>query len=287
MTAEYENLCLRKFDMKWIGSDKVCVFIGKRKSGKSWGVRDLLYNNRNIPTITLISGTEKANKFYSNHVPEVFIYDDYNPEITQNILEHQLILRDKYGSGDERAGTIYILDDLMSNSKAWINDKNIGEIFYNGRHYNILFIICMQHPMGLPPNFRTNIDYVFIFHENTLNNRKKIYDHYAGIFPTFSMFCQVMEKCTEDYGCMVIDNVSKSSKIEDTVYWYRADSHDDFKVGSSAIWRYNDRVLKRRIEQESAKMLVNEDFVEKQKEQRADTRRRNKKTKFNITKVSV
>ena len=35
-----------------------------------------------------------------------------------------------------------------------------------GRHYNILFIITMQYPLGIPPALRTNLDYVFLFREN-------------------------------------------------------------------------------------------------------------------------
>ena len=54
----------------------------------------------------------------------------------------------------------------------------------NGRHWHILFIITMQYPLGIPPNLRTNIDYVFILRENIVSNRKRIYDNYAGMFPT-------------------------------------------------------------------------------------------------------
>lgn len=277
------DLNLRKFNMKWLGSDKVCVFIGKRKSGKSWAVRDVLYNNRNIPTITLISGTEKANKFYGNHVPEAFIYDDYDKDITQKILDRQVLQVERFGKSDERAGTIYILDDLMGDD-SWIRDKNIAEIFFNGRHYRILFMLCMQHPMGLPPKFRTNIDYTFIFHENNISNRKKIYDHYAGVFPSFSMFNQVLESCTEDYGCMIIDNVSKSSKIEDVVFWYRSEDHGDFRVGSNKIWEFNDRWLKKR-EEDKRTELENEKRIQQSEERRAYTRRKNKNACFNVRKL--
>ena len=76
----------------------------------------------------------------------------------------------------------------------------------NGRHWHILFIITMQYPLGIPPNLRTNIDYVFILRENIVSNRKRIYDNYAGMFPTFEVFCQVMDQCTENYECLVINN---------------------------------------------------------------------------------
>ena len=49
------NLQLKKFDMKQIADDKVVVLIGKRETGKSFLVRDLLYYHQDIPIGTVIS----------------------------------------------------------------------------------------------------------------------------------------------------------------------------------------------------------------------------------------
>ena len=59
------SLELKKFDMRNISEDKVVVFIGKRETGKSILVKDLLYYHQDIPVGTVISGTEGANSFYS------------------------------------------------------------------------------------------------------------------------------------------------------------------------------------------------------------------------------
>ena len=107
----------------------------------------------------------------------------------------------------------------------------------NGRHFKIFFIITMQFPLGVPPNLRTNIDYVFILRENTINNRKRIFDNYAGIFPNFDIFNQVMDQCTQNYECLVIDNTSKSNEINDVIYWYKAAPHPDFKIGAPIFWQ--------------------------------------------------
>ena len=53
------NLELKKFDITSIKKDKVCVFIGKRETGKSFLVRDLLYYHQDVPIGTVISGTEQ------------------------------------------------------------------------------------------------------------------------------------------------------------------------------------------------------------------------------------
>jgi hypothetical protein len=60
------------------------------------------------------------------------------------------------------------------------------------------------------------------------------------MFPTFEMFCQVMDQCTEDYECLVINNNSKSNKLHDQVYWYKAESHPDFKIGGPEFWKFSD-----------------------------------------------
>ena len=83
------NLALKKFDITSISSDKVCVFIGKRETGKSFLVKDLLYYHRKVPIGTVISGTEAANTFYGNIVPNLFIHDIYTPEIINNALKRQ------------------------------------------------------------------------------------------------------------------------------------------------------------------------------------------------------
>ena len=49
-------------------------------------------------------------------------------------------------------------------------------------------------------------------------------------------FCQVMDQCTENYECLVINNNSKSNKLQDQIFWYKAESHPDFRLGSKEFW---------------------------------------------------
>jgi hypothetical protein len=85
--------------------------------------------------------------------------------------------------------------------------------------------IYLDHAIlyGIPPSLRTNVDYIFICKEPKLGNQRRLFEHYAGMFPCFEMFRVVLNKCTKDHGCLVIDNSSNSDKLEDQVYWYRTD----------------------------------------------------------------
>tara|TARA_B100001063_G_scaffold244151_2_gene276281 strand:- start:4 stop:840 length:837 start_codon:yes stop_codon:yes gene_type:complete len=242
------TLELKKFDMKNItfkpneNKGPVIVLIGRRDTGKSFLVRDLLFYKQDIPIGTVISGTEEGNGFYGKHVPKLFIHDEYNTAIIENVLKRQRqVLRQvkketetyKKSSIDPR--TFVILDDCLYD-QGWTKDKMMRLLFMNGRHWKVMLIITMQYPLGIPPNLRTNIDYVFILREPYIANRKRIYENYAGMFPTFESFCQIMDQCTENYECLVINNNSKSNKLQDQIFWYKADSHGDFRMGSKEFW---------------------------------------------------
>jgi len=233
------ELQLKKFDINEIKDDKVVVLIGKRDTGKSFLCRDILYYHNDIPVGQVISGTEGANQFYSKIVPKLFIHEEFNTTIIQNILKRQKMMIEKMNNGeylDPRA--FLILDDCLYDNH-WARDKFMRSIFMNGRHFKLLFLLTMQYALGIPPNLRTNIDYIFILRENYVSNRKRLYEHYAGMFPTFEMFCQVMDQCTEDYECLVINNNAKSNKLTDQVYWYKADTHPEFKIGAESYWEYS------------------------------------------------
>ena len=58
------------------------------------------------------------------------------------------------------------------------------------------------------------------------------------MFPTFDAFCQVLDNCTENFECLVIDNTVRSNKIEDMVFWYKAQEPPPFKIGAPTFWQY-------------------------------------------------
>jgi hypothetical protein len=248
------NLELKRFDMKNItfkpneSKGPVIVLIGRRDTGKSFLVRDLLYYHQDIPIGTVISGTEEGNGFYGKMVPKLFIHNEYNTAIIENILKRQRgVLKQirkeietfRRSTIDPR--TFVILDDCLYDN-TWARDKMMRLLFMNGRHWKIMLLITMQYPLGIPPTLRTNIDYVFILREPYIANRKRIYENYAGMFPTFESFCQVMDQCTENFECLVINNNSKSNKLQDQVFWYKADEHNDFRLGSKEFWELSKQI---------------------------------------------
>jgi len=242
------SLELQKFNMRTISFKQdeskgpVCVLIGRRDTGKSFLCKDLLFYHQDVPVGVVVAGTEEGNGFYGQLVPKLFIHTEYSSSIIERLLIRQKtvlkqIQKDieakKRSTIDPR--TFVILDDCLYDA-TWARDKLMRLLFMNGRHWKVMLIITMQYPLGVPPTLRTNIDFVFILREPYIANRKRIYDNYAGMFPTFESFCQVMDQCTENYECLVINNNSKSNKLTDQVFWYKADSHNNFRLGAKEFW---------------------------------------------------
>jgi hypothetical protein len=210
-------------------------------------VRDILFNTQqDFPVGTVISGTEVANEFFQHMVPSKFIHDKYSPAIVMNVIKRQMNIKqtrnkDKASKGgqsniDPRA--FLILDDCLYDA-SWIKEESTRYVFMNGRHIDMMTMITMQYPLGITPNLRTNVDFVFILRENILGNRRRIYENYAGMFPTFEMFCDFMDQCTENYEGLVICNNVSSNKLEDQVFWYKASEHPPFRLCDQSLWADN------------------------------------------------
>jgi hypothetical protein len=243
--SSHVNFNIKRFDMKRIPQDAVVIFIGRRRTGKSTLVRDLLFHHQDMPLGTVISGTEESNSFYGKMIPPLFIHGEFNPIILANFVKRQKLIMAKIQKDQQMQvksrvdpRSFMILDDCMYDD-SWTHDKNIRYLFMNGRWLKAFFLITMQYPLGIQPALRTNVDFVFILREPYLNNRKRIFDNYASAFPSFEFFCQIMDQCTQNYECLVIDNTSQSAKLEDCIFWYKADVHSDFRIGAPEFWQHS------------------------------------------------
>lgn len=224
----------------------------------SYLVRDIFYNHKSIPLGLIFSGTEEANPFFGDFIPDSFIHADYEPSLIENLIlkQSRKIKKAKsngyYDTNGLKPGNraFVVLDDMLQDASVWKREKTVQTIFYNGRHYNLFFILTMQYPLGIPPGLRTNIDYVFVFNEPSIKNRKKIYEDYAGSIPSFDHFCNILDSCTSDHHCLVIKTSGNSTDLRDQIFWYKAAIFDKFKVGHPKIWEYHDAHYNKKYDEE-------------------------------------
>jgi hypothetical protein len=212
----------------------------------SFLVRDIFYHHRHIPKGVIFSGTEEASPFFSDFVPDIFIHSEYDPDLIETVLlKQKKKIRESKMTGKSDSGKtednnfFIVLDDLLHDANNWKREKTIKNIFFNGRHFNLFFILTMQYPLGITPELRSNIDYVFIFNEPSLKNRKKLYDDYCSVIPSFDFFCNILDSCTQNHECLVVKLSGTTNDIRDQLFWYKAEPHKNFRVGHPKFWKFH------------------------------------------------
>jgi hypothetical protein len=154
------------------------------------------------------------------------------------------------GTKTSRPEPVYVvLDDCMYSSKNWTSSEVVREIFLNGRHYRIFLIIAAQYLMNLPPDLRSNVDYVFITRENNRNNLEKLYKDFFGMVESKRTFFEIHDQACKNYGALVAHLTASSKK---SLYWYKAKQIHDARVGSQEVWRASDNLVMERERRASA-----------------------------------
>lgn len=236
-----------EFDLNQMVDHAAMVMIAKRGSGKSWVVRAILTHfARKIPMGIIISPTDEMNGFYHNFVPDSYIYYEFKAEVVENLLNHQRWIiekqKERKKKGKETNTKAFIvMDDCLSSKGEWAKDQNVSKLLFDGRHYHITYILTMQFPLGIKPELRLNFDYVFLLADDTVSNQKRIFEHYAGIFPNFESFRQVFKQLTAEFGTMVIVNRGVRDNILEKIYYYKAPdlSNSNIELGGNQYRKFN------------------------------------------------
>ena len=242
------KLPIRQFKLSDMVINPAIIMIAKRGSGKSWVVRAIMHHFRDVPCGIIIAPTDRMNPFYNVFFPDSYIHYAYKTEIIQKILARQTEIIEKSEKRKQKGGkpidarTYIVMDDCLASKGTWMRDQPISELLYNGRHYQIMYILTMQYPLGISPELRTNFDYIFLLKEEYISNQKKLFDHYAGMFPNLDAFRQVFNILVQDNGCMVIDNRRKAQNSLERLFWYRAPDLTGVKVkmGCNQFRKYHD-----------------------------------------------
>ncbi len=141
---------------------------------------------------------------------------------------------------------ILIFDDCMSTAKLWGKTEVVKKLFYTGRKYFITQIYTLQDDHGIPPDLRKNSMISIFTSSNSANtyfgttsngittrdkkNAHKIIDaifrEKRGSPPHFQKLVYISNKA-DKFSCII------------------ADEYDDFRVGSSYVWRFTNKLPKK------------------------------------------
>lgn len=223
------KLPIKEFLLQYVLKGASILIIAKKGSGKSWVCRCLIeyFNVIRIPGGMIISKTEEVDPFFTKFFPDMYVHYKYSTHIIDKLLERQdemcIKFKERAKKGKLADPRLFLLmDDCLADAGNWKNDDGIKEILMNGRHYELSYILTMQDPMGIPPQLRTNFDYIFLLADDFITNQEKIYRHYAGMIDNQKLFREMYVELTKDYGAMVLVNRGQRKTILDKVFWYKA-----------------------------------------------------------------
>jgi hypothetical protein len=225
MENEYR---ISKFNIKNAQPNRTWLLIGARNTGKTVLLQDILYHMQHkIDFCLAMTATVSTVQAFSKFMPKSLIYKNgYDYEAADNFLKSSKTVAEK----NKVRNSALILDDCMFDSKV-MKSKTQTDLHLNGRHYNTSIFNTTQYCMVLPTIIRGNIDYVVCLKEPIKSVRKKLYEYFFGVFPSFSDFEKVFNKCTDNYGAIVLDKTGKSVNVENMVSWYKANPNlPDFKL---------------------------------------------------------
>ena len=240
---------IKRFRPEEMAQASVILVLGKRFSGKSVLIKDLMYRFREkVDKGIIFSGTNDATAFYSSVFPDIYVHKKYDPERLERIILKQIkktkeqLKRTNSKDATPESTLFCLMDDVLADS-GWKNDESMKDIFFNGRHYHFMFVLASQYPMAVPSDFRNNCDYTFIYSDKDIKNRKRLHENYCGMIP-FESFNILMDEVCQNFRCLVIDNRKRDlADWRDVVSWYKADQREEFRFGSEAFWSYHEKYM--------------------------------------------
>ena len=235
------TIILRKFNMKYINYNSIVLIIGLHKTGKSYLTKDILYHHNEIPLGFVISN-KFSNKNIYNYIPSIYIHDEYNSDFIKKYVKKQI----KSNQNTEYdTGNFIIFEDCLT-IKNYKENKYLIKLF---KYPNELNTLCIIETLELENIYKhlimkNRIDYIFITKNMIQNNKKEIFDAIISkIKIEFTVFCKLLDDYTDNYNCLVINLKAQSKYIEDTIFWYKANLHNDFKMCCIESWNYNNNHL--------------------------------------------
>lgn len=232
---------ITKFKPDTLKPGRIIFIVGKRGCGKSTLLRDLLSRmTEQVDYALAMCPTMESAEMLRGCLPASSVYDRYVPAKVDQVVR----VAQHYASINKKRQILLCLDDCLYDRNV-LRSPAIREIFFNGRHLGITFIALAQYCMDISPDLRTQIDYLFVMKENIVSNRQKLWKYLFGCVQNFDDFAAIMDRCTQNFECLCLDNTLNSGTIQDCVFWYKASaSVDPFKLGARIFFSL-DRKTKR------------------------------------------
>ena len=248
------SINIKRFDPTSMKPHRIILVVGKRGTGKSTLLKDLMFHLREkIDTPLAMTPTEESMNMFEEHMPASCVHTGFNSTLLDKLTTHQ---RSCSKRKVPMRHVLVVMDDMMFDKKV-LKGQAVRDLFMNGRHLRVTYINAMQYLMDMGPDLRSQVDYCFALRENIISNKIKLWKFFFGGFNNFDDFCSVFDACTENNECIVIDNTVKSNNVSDMVFWYKAEFElPKYSLGDQKLWLLHHKYY--RTDEEMDKLRQNQ-----------------------------
>lgn len=219
------------FDIHELPNDATILLIGRRRTGKSFLTRWILYNKRKVFPFGLVMTQTKYNKFWSTYIHKNSVWGDYSAKTLGKLIQRQAVLvNDNTFGVDPR---IFVVFDDMAADSQLRSDCMLRSFFYYGRHLKAFVIVTAQWFKSLAPGCRENSDYVFLFGMTNINELEAIYEEYGAGVPK-EIFIQLVRRYATESSCFVVNPHGRTPY--ERFFQYRAQDPGPFRMGCAEMW---------------------------------------------------
>lgn len=248
---------IERFDPSKICVTATIAIIAPRGSGKSYLCRDLINQMRYYPAVCVICPSDKSGSFYNQHIPDSYIYYEFNDKVIEKIIQRQTkviakLSDPKYKGKKIDPRLLLVLDDVQSSCGDLKKSKPFNDIFTKGRHMGITLIVVIQDSMGLAPSQRSNLDYVFAYSARSGGEIKKLYEHYFNdVGSNIKEFKEILRRATENRSCLV------AQKVNPPGYFFYPPQlvEGEIKIGNSQFKNFHKSKYRENWEKENEENL--------------------------------
>jgi hypothetical protein len=142
--------------------------------------------------------------------------DDIPNRLKEILVERKVALKNAREKELECSDVCIVFDDMDKYIGDYQHDPALMDIIFNGRHRRITLITCISEPCCLKPEIRCNYDYIIIDPQYSLEIQRKVYDRYAGMFPSFDDYQSLCDDTDTDERILIV-NRGRVSEISDRV----------------------------------------------------------------------
>ena len=140
------KLKIQKFDPEKMKSHRICLFVGRRGTGKSCLCEDLLFHLHNKVDFGIaMSPTEESAAVFRKHMPDSWVF----PGFSAAKLEQMIAMQRATVAQGKPPRSLFLVCDDCTYDKSIFKGKAVRDLYMNGRHSKITFLNC-KHTPALP-----------------------------------------------------------------------------------------------------------------------------------------